>query len=287
MLDEMRDANDEKLREVRPTRASAAAFLCTQHQSHIHWKCSSCSETRTFVVSKDLLRMHARPVCHFSPPPPQLKGEQFSDFSKVEAGLPPLGQTLDRSVVVRFARCDRDCSVQFLTFQYLQRRVTRTQHPVERRIKYFNRMCLHDYARLKDGGKRLVRRTRSFKIGMRVPLHCTRSESPHEVAPGCIGKRWPQPSFLRTSPVRTRWDEALLCLFHQVELMRQMGGWFVFEPHDWTDSWTLQDALFNAHVLYDVPVLFQFNVWPDAEQIVSNTIVVRGALAHTETKNRK
>ena len=35
--------------------------------------------------------------------------------------------------------------------------MTRTVHPVERKIKYFNRMCLHDYARIKDGGKRLVK----------------------------------------------------------------------------------------------------------------------------------
>ena len=59
--------------------------------------------------------------------------------------------------------CDLKCEFNIILrllfsyfLQFLTRRVTRTQHPVERKIKSFHRMCLHDYSRIKDGGKRLV-----------------------------------------------------------------------------------------------------------------------------------
>ena len=57
-------------------------------------------------------------------------------------------------------------------------------------------------------------------------------------------------------------------------LKGNLNGWFVLEPHEWHGSWRFQDALITAHVDYDVPVLFDYDVWPQWGAMHKNEIVV-------------
>ena len=57
-------------------------------------------------------------------------------------------------------------------------------------------------------------------------------------------------------------------------LKGNLNGWFVMEPHEWHDSWRFRDALITAHVDYDVPVLFNYDVWPQWGSMHKNEIVV-------------
>ena len=61
-------------------------------------------------------------------------------------------------------------------------------------------------------------------------------------------------------------------------LRGNLKGWFVLEPHEWHDTWRFQDALITAHVDYDVPVLFDYDIWPSMANggaMRNNEIVVR------------
>ena len=56
-------------------------------------------------------------------------------------------------------------------------------------------------------------------------------------------------------------------------LKGNLNGWFVLDPHEWHGSWRFQDALITAHVDYDVPVLFDYDVWPQWGAMHKNEIV--------------
>ena len=57
-------------------------------------------------------------------------------------------------------------------------------------------------------------------------------------------------------------------------LRSNLKGWFVMEPHDWSDNWHFSDALITAHVDYDIGVLFNYDVWPQFEDLDKNALVV-------------